>query len=72
MEKSYDTGVFIPQGAWEIMKLNINEPVIYSVKAIFEKNMNSSVINKQTKSISTKEAIRITLPANSVTVLEIK
>lgn len=55
-----------------MMKLNINEPVSYSVKAIFEKNMNSTEINQLTKSISTKEAMRIILPANSVTVLEIK
>ncbi len=72
LEKSYSTGVFIPQGAWEMMKININEPVSYSVKEIFEKEMSSNVINQQTKSISTKEAIRLTLPANSVTVLEIK
>jgi glycosidase len=72
LEKSYDTGVFIPRETWEMMKININEPVSYSVNAIFEKNMNSTEINHQTKSISTNEAIRITLPANSVTVLEIK
>lgn len=72
LEKSYDTGVLIPQGAWEMMKINTNEPVNYSIKAIFDKNMNSTESNQQTKSISTTEAIRITLPANSVTVLEIK
>ena len=72
LEKSYDTGVFIPQRAWEMMNINSNEPVSYSVKAVFEKNMNSTEINQQTKSISTKEAIRINLPSNSVTVFEIK
>ena len=55
-----------------MMKINFNEPVSYSVKAIFDKNMNSTEINQQIRSISTKEAIRITLPANSVSVLEIK
>ena len=55
-----------------MMKINTNEPVSYSVKAIFDKNMNSTEINQQTKSISTTEAIKINLPANSVTVLEIK
>lgn len=72
LEKSYDTGVFIPQRAWEMMNINSNEPISYSVKAVFEKNMNSTEVNRQTKSISTKEAIRINLPTNSVTVLEIK
>ncbi len=72
LEKSYDTGVFIPQGAWEMMKININEPVSYSLKEVFEKSMSSKEINQQTKSISTKEAKRLTLPTNSVTILEIR
>jgi hypothetical protein len=72
LEKSYSTTVFIPQGAWEMMKIDTKVPVSYTNKAIFEKDLNSQIINQQTKAISTKESLRVNLAPNSVLVFEMK
>ena len=72
LEKSYSTSVFIPQGAWEMMQIDIKAPVSYSLKSEFDKDFNSKIINQQTKSISVKEALNVQIVPNSVLVFEIR
>jgi glycosidase len=72
LEKSYSTSIFIPQGAWEMMQMDIKVPVNYSLKSEFDKDFNSQEINQMTKVISTKEALNIKIEPNSVLVFELK
>jgi hypothetical protein len=72
LEKSYSTHVFIPQGAWEMMKIDTKVPASYTNVFDFDRNSNAQTINQQTKSISTMEALSVNLAPNSVVVFEIK
>lgn len=72
LEKSYSTSVFIPQGAWEMMQMDIKAPVSYSLKCEFNKDFNSQIITQQTKSISVKEALNVQIEPNSVLVFELR
>lgn len=72
LEKSYSTNVFIPQGAWDMMKINTKAPISYTNVLSFDRDSNSQTINQQTKTISFLEALSVNLAPNSVTVFEIK
>lgn len=72
LEKSYSTNIFIPQGAWNLMKIDTKVPVSYTNVFSFDRESNSQTINQQTKAISFLEALSINLAPNSVTVFEIK
>ncbi len=72
LEKSYSTEVRIPQGAWEMMKIDMKVPVSFSNVFSFDGSSNNPTINQQTIGISSGDALKVKLAPNSVTVFEIR